>query len=70
MMNNESGNNVCKCPHHKMVPVLVVLFGLTFLLGALDVLSAGTVNIAWPILVVLAGLMKMMTGACKCCDRG
>ncbi len=68
-MNNESDAKVCNCPHHKMVPIFIVLIGLTFLLGALNVLSAGAVSITWPIFVILAGLMKMMKGACKCCNR-
>jgi hypothetical protein len=57
----------CACPHHKMVPGLVVLFGLLFLLGSFGVVSAATVNMIWPILVILAGGMKMMEGKCKCC---
>ncbi len=61
--------NVCSCPHHKVVPVLVVLFGLTFLLGALGILTSGFVMIAWPVLVIAGGLMKWMSksGMCKCC---
>ena len=62
--------NVCKCPHHKMIPLLVLLFGITFLLGALGTLSAGTVNVVWPILVIIAALMKLSKGMCKCCGSG
>lgn len=58
---------VCKCPHHKMVPGLIVLFGLVFLLGTFEVLTSYAVSIIWPILVILGGLMKMMEGKCKCC---
>ncbi|OGZ70132.1 MAG: hypothetical protein A3F47_02200 [Candidatus Staskawiczbacteria bacterium RIFCSPHIGHO2_12_FULL_38_11] len=62
-------NNVCKCPHHKVVPILVVLFGLTFLLGQWGIISWGAVNTIWPVLVILAGLMKIAdkSGMCKCC---
>ena len=61
--------NVCKCPHHKVVPVLVILFGLTFLLGAWGTFTASTVNTIWPVLVILAGAMKLIdrSGMCKCC---
>ena len=65
--NMEEGKNVCKCSHHKMVPGLIVVFGLVFLLGALGVLSSNAVSIAWPIVVIAAGAMKMMEGMCKCC---
>ena len=56
---------VCTCGHHKVIPILVVLFGLTFLLGDWNVFSVGTVNIIWPVLVILAGLSKMKH--CGCC---
>ena len=57
----------CSCPHHKAVPILIVLFALVFLLGALNILSAQVVAIAWPIIVGLAGLAKLSEGGCKCC---
>lgn len=57
----------CTCMHHKIVPILVVLFGLLFLLGAFGTVSARTVEVGWPILVILAGLMKMSERMCKCC---
>lgn len=61
----------CKgCPCHRMTGVFIVLFGLTFLLGALGYLSASTVNIIWPSFVILAGLKAMAKGMCKCCDKG
>ena len=59
---------MCKCAHHKMTPVLVVLFALLFLLGNLGMVSMKTVDIGWPILVGLAGLMKLTGGMCKCCS--
>ena len=52
---------------HKMVGGLVALLGLAFLLGNLGLLSMSTVSMAWPILLILIGLKKMMGGACKCC---
>jgi len=64
----ESGGK-CKCVCHKIMGVLIILFGLTFLLGALDVLSAGTVDIVWPIIVIAAGLKAICVGRCKCCDK-
>jgi hypothetical protein len=57
----------CSCSHHKVVPVVVVLFGVAFLLQALNVLDAGVVAVVWPILVIIAGGMKLMSGKCKCC---
>ena len=70
-MQNMGGGvkNMCKCPHHKVMPVLIILFGLTFLLGNWGTLSWGAVNMIWPVLVILGGAMKFSekSGMCKCC---
>lgn len=72
MQNMQGTKGICKCPHHKVVPILVILFGLTFLLGMWSMLSWDAVNIIWPVLVIAAGAMKLTErmGMCKCCDRG
>jgi len=57
---------VCPCGHHKIMPVLIVLFGLTFFLGALNILSSNAVAITWPVIIVLAGLAKLKGGMCGC----
>ena len=57
---------VCQCGHHKIMPVLIILFGLTFFLQALGVLTAGATAIIWPIIIVLAGLAKLKGGMCNC----
>lgn len=68
-MCNCNACNACKCHHHKVLGLLVILFGLTFLLGNWGILSLTTVNLVWPMLVILAGLMKLIEkmGMCKCC---
>lgn len=65
MDNNQDMSKMCKCNHHKMFSWLVVLFGLTFLLGDLNVLTAGAVSVIWPVLIIIAGVGKM----CKCCHK-
>ena len=70
MQNNMGGTkNVCKCAHHKVVPVLIILLGLTFLLEALGVFTSGFSMIAWSIIIIAAGIMKLSerSGMCKCC---
>ena len=71
MDNVQNMQGVCKCPHHKVFPILIILLGLDFLLGALGVISWHVANIIWPVLVILAGLMKLGTksGMCKCCAK-
>ena len=67
----EQAKTKCGCFCHKMHGILVALIGLVFLLGAFDVLSPKTVNIAWPILLILIGLKcGLCQGKCKCCSAG
>jgi hypothetical protein len=65
-MNAEG--KTCNCAHHKVLPWLVILFGVLFLLENLGV-SWVLVSWVWPILVVLAGCAMLMKKSCKCCDK-
>ena len=65
MEPNTTAPGTCSCKCHKVKPILVVLLGLTFLLQSLAVFSWGTVNVIWPILVIIAGFSKM----CGCCCK-
>ena len=58
---------VCSCPHHAMLPIFAVAFGLTFLLRGLGVLEPGIANIIWPIIVMAAGMTKLGSRFCTCC---
>ena len=60
------GGKTCGCGCHKALPILVILFGLVFLLGALNIVTWWFVEIAWPILVIIAGFVKLSKGGCKC----
>ncbi len=62
-------SGMCGCMCHKMLPLFMVVFGLVFLLGNLEVLTPIAVTWTWPVLVILAGLTKMMGSRCKCCGR-
>jgi len=64
MMNGE----MCGCPHHKIVPLVIVLIGVVFLLGALNVITMATVGMLWPIGLIIIGGMKLTSGMCAC-DR-
>ena len=65
--NMQGKGMVCKCPHHKAMPIILVLIGLDFLLGALGVLTMMFVSISWPILLIILGCVKMMH--CGCCSK-
>jgi len=58
---------VCNCPHHKVIPWLIILIGADFLLGAVNVLTWGFVNITWPILLIIGGVVKLVR--CNCCSK-
>ncbi len=66
-MDNAMMGGMCKCPHHKVVPLMITLIGLSFLLQAFNVLMPETVAWMWPLFLTVAGIMKMMRGSCKCC---
>lgn len=57
----------CRCPHHFVIGALIFLLGLIFLLQAIGMLSALFVSYSWPILVMVAGLHKLIEGMCSCC---
>lgn len=57
----------CNCPHHKAIPVFVILIALAFLLQAWDLLSESAVSIIWPILVAAIGFTKLGQSRCTCC---
>ena len=58
---------VCGCPHHSIVPLLVIAFGAVFLLGQWNILTMAAVNTLWPIIVIAVGGMQLMSKKCKCC---
>ena len=64
-MMNQGGE--CECHHHKFLPLLVILFALVFLLGNTGVFSSQLVGVLWPILVGLAGILKLGESKCRCC---
>jgi len=68
MQTPQAAQGKCSCPCHKMIGVFIVLIGLTFLLSALNVLSAHMTEIIWPVLVILAGVQTMFRNKCNCCS--
>lgn len=65
-MNHMNSAAHCRCVHHKIVPLLIVLFGASFLLGNLGYLDGALIRIAWPTLIILIGLVKLGSGSCRC----
>jgi len=55
------------CPCKKMPAVFLILFGLTFLLREVGCISYHAAAIAWPVIVILAGLQFLFRDMCKCC---
>ena len=67
MENMKKQGGTCNCPHHKVVPISIMLIGLTFLLGAFGMLGAMAVNIIWPLLLIIIGGTKLGGASCACC---
>ena len=61
------GQKRCNCPHHKAIPVCIMLIAITFLLGAWGILSEGAVSVIWPVLLLVIGGTKLMKNKCTCC---
>lgn len=61
------GGGGCRCPHHKVPALMALLIALAFLLGNLGYVSDATVGMAWPILLGIGALTKLMGGKCTCC---
>lgn len=57
----------CNCPHHKAIPVFIILIAVTFLAGEWGMLSAASVAMIWPVLLGAIGVTKLMKGKCSCC---
>ena len=68
-MENTQEKCAGKCPCHIVPGVLIVLVGLTFLLGSLGVIGEHMVSLIWPVLIILFGLKKICSGMCKCCAK-
>ena len=72
--HNEHGEHTahgmaCKCPHHKVIPILVIILGLEFLFAELNVLTWAFVNVTWPILIIIAGVVKLNSSNCNCIPK-
>jgi hypothetical protein len=65
-MNHMNQSGHCNCPHHKIGAVLIILFGLTFLLGMMNILAPMWVAYSWPTLIILFGITRLASGSCKC----
>lgn len=69
METSPTSEKKCSCPCHSLTGLFIALIGLTFLLGAFNILSARVVQVTWPILLVLIGLQFIVGSRCKCCSK-
>ncbi|MEK9175382.1 MAG: hypothetical protein AAB795_02190 [Patescibacteria group bacterium] len=56
----------CKCHHHKVAPLLLVVLGIVFLLGSIGQISLQVIATSFSIIVIFVGLVKFVGGMCKC----
>ncbi len=57
----------CRCPHHSMTAIFLVLLALTIFLGNAGVIAEHTASMIWPVFLGLIGLQKVFGRRCKCC---
>jgi hypothetical protein len=50
-----------------MPGLFLILFGLTFLLREVGLISSHVGAVTWPVIVILAGAQYMFRDLCKCC---
>ncbi len=60
-------NKICSHDHHSIIPVLVILIAISFLLQYQGILAENAVNIIWPILLGIGGMVKLVEDKCNCC---
>jgi len=58
---------VCNCPHHKVIPIIVLLIGLVVLLSAFNIWSGQVETILIGVLILIVGFVKLKSASCKCC---
>lgn len=56
----------CGCGHHKIIPFIVLVIGIMFFLQAVGTVDPVLNAKVWPVLVILAALIKLTSGKCKC----
>lgn len=66
---NCDGRMDCRCLHHKVVPLSIMLIGVVFILQQAGVVDANFTSWAWPILITAIGIMKLSRGICGCCGN-
>jgi len=59
--------NTCTCTHHKLVPILALLFAILFLLHNCGYINDQFLSIAWPMLVGLGAISFLGEDECPCC---
>ena len=67
MSCGKGGMGCCKCPHHKVPVLMVLLIGVAFLGQAMGWWAASSVDVAWPVFVIIGALTKLTGSKCKCC---
>ena len=49
-----------------IVALLIILFGVSFLVANLGYLPAEVFRLAWPSIIIAIGLVKLFSGRCSC----
>lgn len=60
----------CNCKHHLIIPFMFIVIGLFGILGHFNVVAVEVMRLVWSISFLAVGVLKMLSGNCKCCCGG
>jgi len=68
-MNPQEAPKTCSCKCHRVKPIAVILFALSWLFATMGIMSFTwyTVNVIGAILIIIVMIPKL--GCCKCCKK-
>ena len=68
-MGGDMSKKVCNCPHHKVVPIMIIIIGLVILVGAFSMLTFQWASILIGVALIVIGGTKLGSRSCKCCSK-
>lgn len=65
-ISNQNEKKVCHCSHHKIVPWMIILIGVTSILYVTKILPYMQMGIILGILLIIIGGAKLVDCKCGC----
>jgi hypothetical protein len=65
----ECNVKACKCQHHKLVPLSLMVVGFVLLLESLGIFNINVGNVIIGLFIVVIGGSMLGSRTCGCCDK-